>query len=60
MYWQADILRYNMATKLPAYNKIIGLKATSFIVVSNIQAKKAVNSQLHKVTSIIIAVITIG
>ena len=45
---------------LTTYNRMIGLKATLFIVVSNIKAKKAVNNQLHKVINIIIAVVTIG
>jgi len=49
-----------MATTLPVYNRIIGLLTTLFIVVLNTIAKKAVNNQLHKVTSIIIAVIATG
>lgn len=45
---------------LPTYNRMIGLEATLFIVVSNSKAKEAVISQLPKINDIIIAVVTSG
>jgi len=60
MYWQAFIDKYNVATVLITYIKIIGLEVTLAIVVLNSKAKRAVINQLHTVTSIITAVTVIG